>query len=120
MTRPSASLRRWGKKIEAARTVADDRRLDLGHAVALLEMLGDHIASPRLCPDELECQDLGLRVEYLARQIARHTEELGKELEKIELAAMAMGRGDAVEADPTAAAKGGNVVYLNQPDGGAA
>jgi len=110
-TRPNALLRKWGKKIESARTVADDRRLDLNHAVALLEMLGDH------CQDH---EELGSRIEYMARVIAWHTEELRKEHEKIELAAMAMRRGDDAGPNPASAGDDGNVVHLNPPDGDAA
>ena len=109
----SASAQKWAKKIEAARSAADDRRLDLGHAASLLEMLGDHVANQLLCLDDLGRQELGSRIEYMARVFSRHTEDLGKELEKIELAVMAMGRGDEAEAAPSHA---GNVVRL-QPDG---
>ena len=112
----NASVQKWAKKIEAARSAADDRRLDLRHAVVILEMVGDHIATPGLCPEDLECQELGLRVEYMARVIARHTEDLAKELEKIEVALLAMSRGE--EATPASAAA--NVVHLSQPDGDAA
>lgn len=120
MTRPYTSPRKWAKKVEAARLAAEDERFKIGHAVALLEMLGEHIGRPGVCPDDLECQELGLRVEYLAQQIGRHAEDLHKELRKIEAAAMALGRGGQAEPDPTLETESGNVVRLSRPDGDAA
>jgi len=120
MTRPHASLRKWIKKIDVTRSAADDERIKIGHAVALLLMLGEHIGRPGLCPEDVECQDLGLRVAYLAQQIVRHAEDLDNDLQEIESAVMALERGDPPEPERGIEADSGNVVHLNQPDGDAA
>ncbi|MPZ34884.1 MAG: hypothetical protein GEV13_28530 [Rhodospirillales bacterium] len=116
MTRPNPSPSRWAKQIEAARDAADDERFNIGHAAALLEMLGDHIGTPHRSRDDLECQTLGVRVEYLAHQIKRHAEDLAAELEKIEKAVMAMTRGAPADPEPDGEPEGANVVRLNPDD----
>jgi hypothetical protein len=97
-----------GDRIEQARSNAEDQALRIGHAVALLAMLGEHIGRTGLCPEDLECQRLGLRVEYLAEQIERHAADLNAELQKIERGAMALTSSHEVE-EPSSA---DNVVRL--------
>lgn len=117
MTR-AASRRKLADRIEAARSAADDERFNLGHAAALLEMLGEKITENGGADESA-----GLRVEYLARQVMRHSADLAAALERIERAAMAMKRrddgasGQPVERDDAEPHQGaGNVVQFNGDD----
>jgi hypothetical protein len=98
MSRPNPSLRQWAKKLDAARDAADNQRFNIGHAAALTGMVGDALSESRYGPDD-DAQTMGLLVEYIARQIKQHADDLADELQKIERLAMAMQRGQAPEDD---------------------
>ena len=82
-------------KIKAASDDASDDRFDIGHAAALLLMLGNHISNPGADRSDLEWQGLGNHVEYLGQQIQRHCESSGSALEDIEAAARRLRVGAA-------------------------
>lgn len=112
MTRPNPSPRRWAKQLDAARNAADDQRFNIGHAAALAEMLGVALTENHCLPDD-DDETVGLRVEYIARQIKQHVNDLGDALRKIERIEMAMKGRAPVEPDQS---EGGNVVHLAPPN----
>jgi hypothetical protein len=78
------------KDVATIRESTDDAngdKYDIGHAAALLVMLGEHIGTPGAEYSDLKRQALGARVGYLGQQIQRHVESLGSALEDIETAA---------------------------------
>ncbi len=77
--------------------LVNDERYRIQHAAALLLMLGDDIGTPFSGRSDLEQQELGARVEYLAEQIEAHCKALGAGLEALIEAAQRRPR-DAGEA----------------------
>jgi hypothetical protein len=63
---------------------ASEQRFNLGHLGRLLLSLGDEIGTPHSGRTDLEWQDLGLRVEYLAKVLLDHVDALDEALEVIE------------------------------------
>lgn len=80
-------------QLDAGWKVAGDIQCDIANAAGILEVFA-------YSPSQIVVGEDGakawLQVEYAARQIQRHAEDLGAELEKIERAAMALRR--AIEA----------------------
>lgn len=60
------------------------QRYRLGHLSALLRLLADEIGEPHAERTDLEWQDLGLRVEYVADLLAEHVDDLERALETLE------------------------------------
>jgi hypothetical protein len=86
------TLAQLAEKVEGARSAAQDEQFNITHAAELLEALGEHIGQPHVRRSTLEWQDLGLRVEYVARVIRGHASGLAAPLETIERAAMSLHR----------------------------
>jgi len=59
-------------------------KCNLSHVSALLMQLGAEISTPGANYTDMECQDLGNRVEYLAGQLDRHMADLEKSVETID------------------------------------
>ena len=70
--------------VGAAIEEASRQRFNLGHLGKLLLSLGEEIGEPHAERTDLEWQDLGLRVEYLANQLGAHVEALDEALDVIE------------------------------------
>jgi hypothetical protein len=64
--------------------VATEQRFRLGHLANLLKSLGDEIGRLPAERASLECQDLGLRVEYVSDLLAEHADKLGEALDTME------------------------------------
>jgi hypothetical protein len=56
--------------------------------------LGDEIGTPGANYDDMQCQDLGNRVEYLAGQLDRHIADLTKSVETIDEGRARLHRGE--------------------------
>lgn len=65
---------------------ASEQRYNLGHLGRLLLSLGEHIGRPCADRTSLEWQDLGLRVEYVAKTMLGHVKALDEALNVIEAA----------------------------------
>lgn len=70
--------------LEAAFHEAMEQRFRLGHLANLLKSLGDEIGTLPAERVSLDCQDLGLRVEYVADLLAEHADTLGEALDTME------------------------------------
>jgi hypothetical protein len=70
--------------LTAALQVAIEQRFRLGHLANLLKSLGDEIGRLPAERASLECQDLGLRVEYVSDLLAEHADKLGEVLDTME------------------------------------
>ena len=73
-------------RLSAGQQAARTERFNLGHLSKLLHLLGEEIGYPSDERTDLECQDWGLRVEYIASLIEVHVSALGEALDIIEAA----------------------------------
>ena len=89
----AAAAARLSEGEQAART----ERFNLGHLSKLLLSLGEEIGEPRFDEPltDLDCQDFGLRVEYVAHLIEVHADALAKALDIIETATDSLVEGGA-------------------------
>ena len=55
----------------------------IGHLAELMELMGDCVGTPSNRLSSMEQQELGLRIEYLARLIKRHAGAINTALEEI-------------------------------------
>jgi len=86
-------------KLNTIERAASDLRFDIENAAGILAVCAD-------CDTPIEDDERAwLQVEYVAKQIRRHSEDLGLELGKVEHVAMALSR--AMKASETPPAEGG-------------
>jgi hypothetical protein len=67
----------------------------LGHLGELMELFGDCVSTPHAGWTNLQMQQIGLRIEYMAGLVKRHAEAIGKTLVDIRTTAERMTKGGA-------------------------
>lgn len=74
------------QQIENALHRAMDERFRLGHAASLLKLVGDCVGTPCQVDhmSDMELQERGLTVEYLADLVEEHAAALGEALSQLE------------------------------------
>jgi hypothetical protein len=91
--------------VEAAWMAASDIQSSVTHAASILEVFAD---APSQTVEGDDGSEAWLRVEYAARQIRRHAQDLAAELEKIEMGVMALQRlAEASSKPPSPVEDGG-------------
>jgi hypothetical protein len=67
----------------------------LGHLGELMELFGDCVSTPYAGWTNMQMQQIGLRIEYMAGLVKGHAEAIGKTLEEIRDTAGRMQEGGA-------------------------
>jgi hypothetical protein len=74
---------------------ASEEAYGIGHLAELMELMGDTVGTPSNRLSSMEQQELGLRIEYLARLIKRHAAAINTALEEIRYTAEQAPMGGA-------------------------
>jgi hypothetical protein len=74
---------------------ASEEAYGIGHLAELMELMGDCVGTPGGRFTSLELQELGLRIEYLARTLKRHAEAISTALGEIRYTAEQARMGGA-------------------------
>jgi hypothetical protein len=74
---------------------ASEEAYGIGHLAELMELMGDRVSTAGAGLTSLERQELGLRIEYMARTFKRHAEAINTALGEIRYTAEQARMGGA-------------------------